>query len=230
MMRAKVMIGALLAAGMLAAAVPARAELAVSEVIINLPSNAPPRRDVEVINTGKDVMYVAVEPAHIADPGGPAERRIEDPDPQRLGFLATPNKLVLQPGERKLVRFVALQPAAETDRIYRVRIRQVVGKIQAKTSALKIAIGYDVLVIQRPKDASESLAVAREGDVLVFKNSGNTNVLLYDGKQCAQGEKNCRTLDVKRIYAGREWRMRLRGAGEVSFFVDNGQRTIRKTF
>ncbi len=208
----------------------ARGEIALSQVILDMSANGAGRRDIEVANTSNSVIYVTVEPAAILNPGQANERRREDPDPQRLGLLATPNKLMIQPGEKKLVRFIALQPPGETDRIFRARVREVVGKVKAQTSALKVVIGYDVLVIQRPANAREALVADRHGDSLVFKNGGNTNVLLYDGRLCQHPDKNCRALTTKRIYAGGEWRVRLNGPGEVSYLVDNGNRTIRKSF
>lgn len=229
-MRYRSLAAAMLMASAPSLAYPARADMALSQVIVDLAGSGAGRHDLEVANLGKNVMYVAVEPAQILDPGQPSQKRFEEPDPQKLGLLVTPTKLLIQPGEKKLVRLVAIQPPGEADRVFRVRIREVVGKVSAQTSALKIVVGYDVLVIQRPKIAQDGLVASREGEFLVFRNGGNTNVLLYDGKQCAQPEKNCRALDSKRVYAGSEWRLRLRSSGEINYLVDNGQRTLRKSF
>jgi hypothetical protein len=78
----------------------AHAEMALSKVVIDFTSARPARDDLEITNSADEILYVSVEPAEILNPGGPEERRVANPSPRELGFLISPNRLVLGPGER----------------------------------------------------------------------------------------------------------------------------------
>jgi len=145
------------------AASPAAADLVLNMVVVDLVPGQPPRADIEASNTGSERIYVVAEPAEIVNPGRPDERRVASPDPAALGLLVTPQKMILEPGERKLVRIAAIAPPARTDRIYRVTIKPVAGDVSAATSALKILVGYDVLVIARPAVMTGTVTATRTG-------------------------------------------------------------------
>ena len=145
------------------AASPAAADLVLNMVIVDLVPGQPPRADIEASNTGSERIYVVAEPAEIVNPGRPDERRVASPDPAALGLLVTPQKMILEPGERKLVRIAAIAPPARTDRIYRVTIKPVAGDVSAATSALKILVGYDVLVVARPAVMTGTVTATRTG-------------------------------------------------------------------
>lgn len=200
-------------------AMPAGATLGISMAIVDFADPARRVADIEVENRGKDRLYVTVEASLIANPGTATERRVQEQDPEKLGLLVTPARLVLEPGERKLVRFALTGDPGAQDRIFRVLIKPVVGKIKSETTAIKVLLGFDVLVIQRPAQAQAGLVAQRQGGFLVFRNTGNTNVLLFDGKQCAQ---RCQPMEAKRIYAGAEWRVRINGAAPVTYKVQTG--------
>jgi P pilus assembly chaperone PapD len=212
-------------------AMPARADMVLNQVILDFAKPNERRGDIEVENRGKERMYVVVEPAEIANPGAPQERRVTNPDPEAIGLLATPARLVLEPGERKIVRIAVLkEPKAEGDRVYRVTIKPVSGRLQADKTAIKVLVGYDVLVMQRPATIRDDLKMERRGQDIVFRNNGNTNVLLFDGKQCDAAGRSCRDLEAKRIYAGQEWRMRLPRPGAFRYYVRVGGQTQVRTF
>src|SRR5258706_3399483 len=201
-------IASLMLCSGLALAGPCRlalADMSLSQVIVDLGPDQPPRDDIEVGNTGRERLYVVVEPAEIMSPGQPGEHREQRRDPEQLGLLATPSRLILEPGQRKLVRIVALAPRGERDRIYRVVIKPVVGELAAQQSALKILVGYDVLVIVRPKKPVDGVTGARSGRTLTIRNAGNTNAEIFEGRQCDEAGKNCAELPAKRLYAGASW-------------------------
>src|SRR5581483_2714259 len=119
------MAAALAAAMACMAVMPANAGLSVSPVIVDFLPGQPPRADVELVNSRTEQLYVAVEPSEIAAAGTGAERRVQTPDPQELGLLASPGRLILEPGQHKFVRIAMLQEAGESDRIYRITIKPV---------------------------------------------------------------------------------------------------------
>jgi hypothetical protein len=229
--RARRIAGLALFSG-LALAGPCRfavADMSLSQVIVDLGPDQPPRDDIEVANTGPERLYVVVEPAEIMSPGQPGEHREQRHDPEQLGLLATPNRLVLEPGQRKLVRIAALAPRGERDRIYRVVIKPVVGELAAQQSALRILVGYDVLVIVRPKKPVDGVTGSRSGRTLTIHNAGNTNAEIFEGRQCDEAGKNCAELPAKRLYAGASWEQILPRDAPVSYTVRiQGQATVRR--
>lgn len=208
-------------------AAPAAATLSITTAIVDFADASRRVADVEVENKGTDRLYVTVEPSLIVSPGTASERRVQDPDPEKLGLLVSPARLVLEPGERKLVRFAVTGEPAAQDRIYRVLIKPVVGRVKSDTTAIKVLVGFDLLVIQRPAQPQAALTAQRQGGFLVFRNAGNTNALLFDGKQCAA---RCQPMETKRIYAGGEWRVRVNGAAKVTYKVQTGGKAEVREF
>ena len=64
-------------------------------------------------------LYVEVVLYEVKNPGEENEERIVVTNPKEAGFLVTPNRLVIPPGSRKLVRFVNMKPL-DKERIFRI--------------------------------------------------------------------------------------------------------------
>ena len=126
-------------------AAPAGAEIVLSELIVELAPGKDSRQDVW--NSSTERAYVAVEPAEIINPGTDSQTRRQDPDPEKLGILVSPARMILDPGQRKLIRIAEIAPAGDRERIYRVTVKPVTGKVTSDQSGLKILVGYDVLVL-----------------------------------------------------------------------------------
>lgn len=184
---------------------PASAGLMLSKVILDLGPDAAPRDDIELWNDGDERLYVVAEPSEIVDPGLPTEQRRTSPNPAVTGLLVTPQKLILEPGEHKLVRVAAVAARPARDRVYRVTIKPVAGPISADQSALKLFVGYDALVLYRPDQPKAELSARRNGRQLTIHNGGNTNVELTDGRQCVADGQACRNLPTNRLYPGADW-------------------------
>ncbi len=208
-------------------ATPAAASMVLSNVILHFEPGKPTRQDVEIENTGDQPMYVQVTPHTVESPGTPDEARVAITDPRQAGLLVTPNKLVVPPNGRKLLRFVNLQPGDDRERVYRVSVAPVVGDLEARESGLKILIGYEVLVLMQPAAPAPQLAARREGRTLFFENTGNTNVLLREGRQCPTPEtpaEDCALLGSKRLYPGNAWSVDLPFDREVEYYLAAGTR------
>jgi P pilus assembly chaperone PapD len=184
----------------------AQAQIVVHPVIIDLPPDGLQRNDFEVANTSSERVFVAVEPARIDQPGSPEEARITDPDPEALGLLVSPPRLVIEPGERRFVRVAALEPAGDEERIFRVAVKPVVGEVSGQQSGLKVLVGFDLLVIQRPAAPTVTLDWEDRGNTLVVRNTGNSNLQLINGQACAENQSGdaCTALAATRMYAGNE--------------------------
>lgn len=200
------------------AAVPASAELIVSDLVVELGADAQPRKDVEVWNNSDERSYVEIAPVEVLSPGSPEERRVREPDPEKLGLLVSPNRMILEPGQRKVVRIARIVPAPDQERVYRITIKPVVGEVSGDHSGLKVLVGYDVLAIARPANPSPSVSGHRDANRLIVRNGGNSSVELMNGKQC-DGAGQCVSLPGKRLYAGASWTQQLPGHGTVEYVM-----------
>lgn len=202
------------------AAVPfstASAQIALSQVIIDFQPGKDSRQDVEVWNKGSDRAYVAVEPAEIMNP-------------ETLGLLVSPARMILEGGQRKLVRVAEIGAPPERERVYRVTVKPVVGTITATQSGLKVLVGYDMLVLVRPAHPQPSVSFSRSGDTGTFRNDGNVSVELIDGRQCDASGKTCSELPAKRLYAGAQWSLPLQRGRHAEYVIDSGGQSLRKSF
>ena len=91
------------AAGLLACA-PAAADIVLSELIVDLQPGKQVRDDIEIWNNSPDRSFIAVEPREIVNASLPTQSVRRDPDPEKLGLLVSPARMILEPGQRKLIR------------------------------------------------------------------------------------------------------------------------------
>lgn len=187
----------------------ADAEMVLSQVIVDLEAHEAPRDDIEVLNNGSERMYVRAEPYEILKPGTAEEARVSAQDPSVSGLLVSPQRLVLAPGERRVIRIATTSSRPAHERVYRVAITPVAGDVVAEATAVKVFVGYDVLVLVRPSHVSGGLEADRSGKSLVIRNEGNASREIFDGKQCDRQRTSCHQLPAKRLYAGAAWEQTL---------------------
>jgi P pilus assembly chaperone PapD len=200
----------------------ARAEMVLSQVIVDLLPGKPPREDIEVWNDGPERMYVSAEPFEIRAAGTPEETRVPAREPDESGILVAPQRLVLEPGERRTIRVAAIGERPASDRVYRVAIKPVAGSVSAAESALKVFVGYDALVLVRPETFTGDVVGERNGRTLVLRNAGNTAQELFDGRQCSADGQDCRPLPAKRLYPGATWQQTLPFATPATYKASIG--------
>lgn len=200
---------ALIAAAWLFQPTTLLAEMALSKVIVEFRAGDPLREDVEVINAGNENLYLVVEPREVIDPGTDAEQRVERRNPKDVGLLVSPTRVVIEPGARRIVRLSLFEQPTGQDRIWRVTFRPVVGETSAETSALRVLTAYNVLVMAYPPAAAADVTASRAGRQAALENRGNSNALLFDGRQCDATGNNCRDLPTRRLYAGNRWQVDL---------------------
>lgn len=210
------------------------ANMVLSEAIIHFEPGKPLRKDIEVENPSSENLYVEITPAVVSEPGTKSEKRITITDPRESGLLVTPNKIVVPPGGRKLVRLVSLEPLGEKERVYRVTFKPVVGDLETEQIGIKVLIGYEVLILMQPAAPDPNLIVNRSGKTLSFENKGNTNILLREGKQCPDGVSNdsesCERLGGKRLYPGNSWSVDLPYNKAVDYQMSIGTKNSVKTY
>lgn len=226
----RTLLAALALPAALGAAATARAEMVLSQVIVDLLPGKPPREDIEVWNDGPERMYVLAEPFEILAAGTPQEQRVPAGMPEQSGILVSPQRLVLEPGERRTVRVAAIGERPAADRVYRVAIRPVAGAVSAEETALKVFVGYDTLVLVRPERATGDVEAQRSGRTLVLVNSGNTAQELFGGQQCDAAGGNCQALPSKRLYPGASWEQALPYDTQVTYKASIGPKVRERRF
>jgi len=185
----------------------ARAELALSQLVVELTPGDHSRTDLEVLNTGSDQAFVSVDPREIIAPGTLKQSRQDEPDPEKLGLLVSPARIILDPGQRRLIRIAAIAPPSDSERVYRVTVKPVAGQLEGQGSGLKILLGYDVLVLVRPRDLRPHISGTRSGNEMTLQNDGNVSLELVDGQRCEQRSNACKPLPGTRLYAGASTRI-----------------------
>jgi hypothetical protein len=95
----------------------ASADIVLSELIVDLQRGRHTREDIEIWNNDSTRAYVAIEPAEILDPGRADQERRVEPDPEKLGLFVAPTRMILEPGQRKLIRLAVLGPDASRERV-----------------------------------------------------------------------------------------------------------------
>ncbi len=170
---------------------PAAAQLAIDRLWVDMGAGSVPRSDLVVRNESTDKYYITVTTSEILNPGTAEEKRQPGSNPEELGLLVTPGRMILEPGQMRAIRVVSLNKGLDRDRVYRVNVTPQIGEVSATSTAvesrglaLKLLAAFDVLVTVRPEKNEMVLAVRRDGNFLELSSQGNSNVLLLDGMVC----------------------------------------------
>jgi P pilus assembly chaperone PapD len=197
----------------------AHGEIVLSQLVVELKAGKSVRQDIEVLNKDPNRAYVVAEPREIVDPGTSIEKSFTDPDPGKLGLLVSPSRMVLEPGQHKLIRFADVAPSPERERVYRVTVKPVIGGLETDESGIKVLVGYDVLILVRPSKPEVKVSATRQGQKILWRNDGNVSVELTDGRQCRSATNDCSSLPGKRLYAGASWQVDVEPDGPIEYLV-----------
>lgn len=219
-----------MALALVVAAGAARADMVLSEVIVNLPAGEV-RKEIVISNTGEDILFITATLSEVVDPGLPTERRIEHDDPEAAGLIVTPNRVIVQPGQRKTLRIANIGQTPVRDRVYRLMVNPSVGDIGADSTMLRVLVAYDVLVVVEPAEPAFELDWTRDGASLVLTNRGNSNVLLQNGAICPAGGDACIEVPGRRVYPGATVTIALPAAeGAVTFLAYGAGQHVQVAF
>ncbi len=182
-------------------------------------------QDIEILNTGDFKIYLDIKVAEIINPESENPERKELSDPRNAAVLVSPAQVLIPPGQRKRVRIIMRQAATDKDKIYRMAVKPYTGKLKInhsgddkKSSAIKVLVGYDLLLLSRPKTKDSTLEVTRTDTSIQFVNRGNTNVLLRKIVQCDSAQIECLDLQPNRLYAGETYSIDLPMHGPADQF------------
>ena len=170
---------------------PAYSQMAIDRLWVDFGSDGVDRSDLVVRNESQDIYYVTVTPSEVVDAGTPDEHLVTYTDPEQLGLLVTPNRLVLNPGELRAIRLVSMNRDLAKDRTYRVDVRPQLGGVNIEEGesenrgvAVKLLAAFNVLVTVRPEGGSPDFRVTRTAEGLSLVNGGSTSMVLLNGKVC----------------------------------------------
>lgn len=211
----------------------AAASIAVDRSIIYLTANQLPRQDVLVYNYGQQKAYVETAVFEVIDPGTPEEKLQKTTNLADLKLLVSPQKMTISPDSHKRVRFSYLGDHAR-ERVFRINITPIIGKVISKTTAVKLVVAYQILLIVTPDNAQADIVCKRQKGHLLFTNNGNTNVLMTKARICQTRDTpsdECKEAQVsKRLYAKNTWLIPMADEGSfIEFEVKDGSQSSRDT-
>lgn len=209
----------------------AHASMIVDRTILTFEPGAAPRHDVSISNPDNESLYIEVTVLAVANPGTAQETRTEVKDPKSIGLVAAPRLLMIPAGGRRTVRLVNLNGHSDAEHVYRVNITPVPPPTEANGMAIRVLIGYQVLVFVAPKSPKADLVSARKGNTLTLENRGNVNLMLFDGQQCPTVTRDaCADIQGRRLYPGNRFELTLPNNGPVFFRVADGDESQMREF
>lgn len=206
-----------------------QAQISVSRLIIDIGPDSE-REDIVVGNIGEEVAYVEIEISEYLNPVTPEEIVVERASPRELGILASPNRMILQPGEKAILRLAVIERPDDIDRVFKITVTPVVGEIESSENAIKFVYAYGLVIILRPDEPQPAVTVARDGRMLSAVNSGNTMVQFGFGVQCDAAGANCVDIANKRVYPNSTWEYELAYDTPVTFKVKTMDEVVETTY
>lgn len=204
----------------------AHTQISVNRSVIEFSKSAKVQ-DIEVLNSGDHKVYLDLKAAEIINPESANPQRVELTDPRTSPLIVSPRQLLVPPGERRRMRVILRQGATDKDRVFRLSVKPYSGSVKIdqndtdkKSSAIKVLVGYDLLLLSRPAKLKPDISVERDNTSIAFHNRGNTNILLRKIEQCNSEGSDCIEMQPNRLYAGESYKVNLpRNGSSTSFPV-----------
>lgn len=209
------------------------AAMAIDRSVITFRSDGSARQDVRVSNPDEDPIYIDVQVLDVTQPGTDSEERTVVKDPESIGLIATPRRVMVPAGGQRLVRLVNLEGHTDRERVYRVNLKPESGPVESDEMGVKVMVGYQLLVFVEPREVKVDLQARRDGDELVLHNRGNVNVRLHQGEQCPPAPTpggSCKELEGMRLYPGNREKVELPRAAPVTFSISASGETRTRRF
>lgn len=211
---------------------PLQAAMVIDRAVVTFQADGSPREDVLVSNPDQEPLFIDVEVLTVSHPGTGVEEREVVKDPETIGLIATPRRLMVPPGGQRVVRLVNLNGHGDKERVYRVNLNPVSGPVESEQMGVRIMVGYQLLVFVEPHDVEVKLEGQRDGTELTLFNAGNVNVRVHHGEQCppAPTPGECRELNGKRLYPGNTIVLDLPYDAPVTFSVSAADKSRKRRF
>lgn len=181
----------------------AGAQIIVSDAILEFSNQERLIESIAVGNASQsDALNVNAQVFEIQKPGQADESQISTND-----IFAVPTQFSLSPRTQRTVR-LASKERPNTEKIYRiVFFPQKINDIKGDDSRINILTSTSVMMILNPPEPDDNLTWVRQDSRVIFKNSGNTNIILRQKGMCNK-ETFCQ-IDGQRLWAGDQWILNL---------------------
>lgn len=207
---------------------PVWANLSANPIIMGFDHHGSNRQDITLKNSANRPQYLEITAYKIDNVGAIPEQLSTDPNPSNVGLLVAPRRIVLKPGEEKIIRVIRLNNNQAQDQAWRVHIKPAKVETEAKTSGAMMQLSYKSLVFARPENAVAKLVGGRVGNRLTLHNQGNSNAILRSGSQCDIRGEHCKRVIGKRLWSNTKFQTNLPYSTPVKFEIKdpNGIREI----
>ena len=208
------------------------ADLVVDESIVIFTDLRQSKHDVTVYNTDEaSKLFLEVLPHRVIEPGTDQEKLEALDFSSAPDFLVSPNRAILEPNSRSIIRLLNLNTSGAKELVYRVNVVPATPPVAFENpesedvrSMLQVVIAYQILVIVLPENPETVVDYTRAGDSVMFSNPGNVNYLLTDGEQCNPADPGeCFALESRRIYPGNLWTLDLPFSGPAKYTIRTHQ-------
>lgn len=204
----------------------AKLKFRVDKILVEFGGKDRPVRNIGVTNVSGDTLQMTTRVVRLMNPGAPNETEEETAD-----LLVSPRFLTLQPGAERQVRVVAVVPAPEGERVYRIHLVPQRGEFEPRATvavgahrgSVDVVTALAVLVLQAGDDAQAKLTSRQEGTILVVGNEGTRSVLLSEVRRCSDADRSsCREIPGRRLFPGNEWRVEVAPEGALTMLAREG--------
>ncbi|WP_066966806.1 molecular chaperone [Microbulbifer sp. Q7] len=208
---------------------PAWGAMSLDKMIVYLKSVPNARDDIVVRNPDDAPLYLQTEIFRVENPGAENQTLVPVTDPKDFKLLVSPSKAVIAPGEERRFRLMSIESNVDSEKVYRVTFRPVVGEIQTEATGLKLLVAFQAVVFVQPVNGQFDLALSGSGSRRQLKNTGNVNVEISSAAYCSSPSQCENIGPLGRVYPGGEKTVELpgeRGHIEVRAFDGKEARLI----
>lgn len=198
-----------LASCVLLAAGAANAALQVYPMINNVT-----QQKASIIKVQSDAdqnTFVKVTVKRVLNPGTPQEKEIAVADEDQTGLIVAPQKLILSPGTKRIIRLLSINAPAKEE-VYRVNIAEVSPEDlnqsglttpqKVSSAQVGVTVVWSPLVFVSPAQPSYKISYIENSNKLF--NSGTQHIDVQKIGECSS-EKKCHWLDAGlSVYPGLE--------------------------
>ena len=184
------------------------------------------QEEIFVQNKGNQTAYIKVDTYQYLHIGQPNQTTQRVTNPRQANLVVTPHRLVIKPGQQRVVRIRILRPVVDHDQIYSIHINEASAKpkpplqtVPTADGSVNLLIGFDVLLIHHRIHGKVNISAIRKGYWVTFKNTGNTTGRVRGYRLCQHDV--CKPSVEAIIMPGQTIRAKLPFAIPARFIVYN---------
>ncbi len=188
---------------LLCSALPAHAQIIVSDAIVEMDNQGALIENIAVGNAHHEHSFTVTPKVYeVQNPGSTQEVSTETNT-----VFVVPNQFQLSPRSQRSVR-IASKVRPEVEKVYKIDfLPQKAETTEPEKSAISVLSSTSVMTIIRPLNPEDNLKWQRSENQITFQNIGNTNIVLRQPKQCTENAE-C-TIPGERLWPNDTWNLQL---------------------